>query len=123
MTGEKVLVVDDDRGLLSLMRARLEAVGYEVSGAESGEQALAFAQEHVLNAAIVDLKMEGMDGIDLLDELQPAPGLAVLRRAPLAVMIGGLLPIAEHRDQPEDPERGSVRRGQRECEVPEEAVR
>ena len=37
MAGEKILVVDDDKGLLTLMRARLEGVGYKVSLAESGE--------------------------------------------------------------------------------------
>jgi two-component system response regulator GlrR len=69
MAGEKVLVADDDRGLLTLMKARLEAAGYGVILAESGEQALAVAQEQIFDVAIVDLKMEGMDGIALLERL------------------------------------------------------
>jgi DNA-binding NtrC family response regulator len=69
MAGERILVVDDDRGLLTLMRARLEGAGYGVTLAGSGDEALASAQEHVFNGAIVDLKMEGMDGIALLDRL------------------------------------------------------
>lgn len=69
MAIEKVLVVDDDRGLLTLMKARLEAAGYGVALSGSGEDALAVAQEQIFSAAIVDLKMEGMDGIALLEQL------------------------------------------------------
>jgi two-component system, NtrC family, response regulator GlrR len=69
MPKEKILVVDDDRGLLTLMKARLEATGYEVTLTGGGHEALAVAQEETFNAAIVDLKMEGMDGITLLERL------------------------------------------------------
>ena len=40
MAGEKILVVDDDPGLLMLMRVRLEATGYQVISAEGGKEAL-----------------------------------------------------------------------------------
>jgi two-component system, NtrC family, response regulator GlrR len=69
MAREKILVVDDDRGLLTLMKARLEAADYDVVLAGGGEEALALAQEEIFNAAVVDLKMEGMDGITLLEHL------------------------------------------------------
>lgn len=69
MAREKILVVDDDRGLLTLMKARLEAADYDVLLAGGGEDALALAQEEIFNAAVVDLKMEGMDGITLLEHL------------------------------------------------------
>ncbi|MCE5242729.1 MAG: sigma-54 dependent transcriptional regulator [Syntrophobacteraceae bacterium] len=69
MPGEKILVVDDDRGLLTLMKARLLAAGYRVTLATGGEEALAGAQSEIYSAAILDLKMEGMDGITLLERL------------------------------------------------------
>jgi two-component system response regulator GlrR len=69
MAGEKILVVDNDRGLLTLMKVRLEAVGYRATLVEGGEEALARAQEEAYDLAIVDLKMEGMDGITLLEKL------------------------------------------------------
>lgn len=69
MAGEKILVVDDDRGLRTLMKVRLEGVGYRATLAEGGEEALARAQEEAYDLAIVDLKMEGMDGITLLEQL------------------------------------------------------
>jgi two-component system response regulator GlrR len=79
MAGEKILVVDDDPGLLTLMRVRLAAAGYQVILAEGGEEGLARAQEEVCALAIIDLKMEGMDGMTLLQELlRLHPALPVL---------------------------------------------
>lgn len=79
MAGEKILVVDDDQGLLTLMKVRLEAAGYRVVLANKGEEALARAGEVVPELAVVDLKMEGMDGIAVLEQLlQLQPHLPVI---------------------------------------------
>jgi two-component system response regulator GlrR len=79
MAGEKILVVDDDRGLLTLMKVRLEGAGYKVMLAERGTDALTRASEDTPELAIVDLKMEDMDGITLLEKLlQICPELPVL---------------------------------------------
>ncbi|MHC1726475.1 MAG: sigma-54-dependent transcriptional regulator [Syntrophobacteraceae bacterium] len=69
MAAEKILVVDDDPGLLTLMKARLEAAQYQVTLAKGGEEALACAQDTIFSAAILDLKMEGDDGITLMEKL------------------------------------------------------
>ena len=69
MPGEKILVVDDDQGLLTLMKIRLEAAGYKTIMAESGEQALAREPDEPYDMAIVDLKLNGMNGITLLEHL------------------------------------------------------
>jgi len=79
MAGEKILIVDDDPGLLMLMRVRLEAAGYQVMQAEGGQEALTYAQEEACDLALVDLKMVDMDGITLLQELlRLHPGLPVI---------------------------------------------
>jgi two-component system response regulator GlrR len=79
MAGEKILVVDDDPGLLMLMRVRLEATGYQVIPAEGGKEALTRAQEEACDLALVDLKMVDIDGITLLQELlRLHPGLPVI---------------------------------------------
>jgi len=79
MAGEKILVVDDDPGLLMLMRMRLEATGYQVIPAEGGKEALTRAQEAACDLALVDLKMVDIDGITLLQELlRLHPGLPVI---------------------------------------------
>ena len=69
MAGEKILVVDDDQGLLTFMKVRLQAVGYRVTLAGKGEEALSQAQEEPYDLAIIDLKMAGMDGMTLLQHL------------------------------------------------------
>ena len=69
MAEEHILVVDDDPGLLTLMQTRLEAAGYGATLVETGEEALAWAQEHAYDLAIIDLKMADVDGLTLLQEL------------------------------------------------------
>lgn len=69
MAEGKILVVDDDRGLLTLMQARLASAGYQTFPAEGGEAALALAQREMFHAAILDFKMDDMDGITLLEKL------------------------------------------------------
>src|SRR5574341_1212339 len=79
MAGEKILVVDDDPGLLTLMRVRLTAAGYKVILTDDGEEALARVREETCDLAIIDLKMEGMDGITLLQALlRLYPGLPAI---------------------------------------------
>ena len=79
MAGEKILVVDDDPGLLMLMRVRLEATGYQVIPAEGGKEALTRVQEEACDLALIDLKMVDIDGITLLQELRRLhPGLPVI---------------------------------------------
>lgn len=81
MAGEKILVVDDDTGLRTLMKIRLEAAGYRVASADGGESALACAQSEIFNVAILDLKMSGMDGMALLERLlalQPSLPVIIL---------------------------------------------
>lgn len=69
MEKAKIHVVDDDQGLRTLMKFRLEAAGYQVVLAGGGREALAQIAEEVPELAIVDLRMEGMDGLTLLDRL------------------------------------------------------
>jgi len=69
MSGEKILVVDDDPGLLKLMKARLRGAGYLPTLAAAGEEAIALAQGEIYDLAILDLKMEGLDGIQVMEEL------------------------------------------------------
>ena len=66
----RILLVDDDPDLLSLLSMRLTGAGYEVNSAQSAEEAL--AQFPVIHPQLVitDLRMEGMDGIALFDALR-----------------------------------------------------
>lgn len=79
MERARIQVVDDDHGLLTLMKVRLEAAGYQVALAGDGAEALTQMTNETPELAIVDLKMEPMDGLTLLDEfLRAHPDLPVI---------------------------------------------
>ena len=75
----KILLVDDDPGLLRLLSIRLRAEGYDVEAVESAHKALATLNRFSPDLVITDLRMDKMDGIGLLKELQTrSPGLRVV---------------------------------------------
>lgn len=79
MSRGKILLVDDDPKLLQLLRIRLETADYTVSTAASGQQALHLLADVNPQLVITDLRMHGMDGLDLLGAiLQRRPGLPVV---------------------------------------------
>lgn len=75
----RILIVDDDADLLKLLQIRLQANGYEISCASSGEEALARVAAVRPDLVITDLRMDGMDGMALFEALhQSCPGLPVI---------------------------------------------
>ncbi|MCL2296695.1 MAG: response regulator, partial [Proteobacteria bacterium] len=64
-----ILLVDDDIDLLKLITLRLSSAGYRVRTAESGERALAMIEVTPPSLVITDLRMPGMDGMQLFDAL------------------------------------------------------
>ena len=75
----KILLVDDDPGLLRLLSIRLRAEGYDIEAVESAHKALAVLNRFSPDLVITDLRMDKMDGIGLLKELQTrSPGLRVI---------------------------------------------
>ena len=69
MARNKVLVVDDEKNQREIYRLILEDDGYQVTTAQSGEQALRIAGENPFDLVLTDYKMAGMDGLTLLNEL------------------------------------------------------
>lgn len=65
----RVLVVDDDTGLLRLLTIRLSAAGYEVRTAEEGLQALGQLDIFRPHVVVTDLRMDGMDGMALFEAI------------------------------------------------------
>jgi len=75
----RILVVDDDPGLLRLLTIRLRAENYDVEAVENGVLALAAVSRFRPDLVISDLRMDQLDGIGLLKELQNRwPGLKVI---------------------------------------------
>jgi NtrC-family two-component system response regulator AlgB len=74
-----VLLVDDEQNILKTMTICLEAAGFEVSGFLNPLQALDAMRHRVFDMAFFDLKMQAMDGIQLLRESrQVSPSTTVI---------------------------------------------
>ena len=74
-----LLLVDDDPDLLRLLSIRLKANGYDVTAVDSAQRALASIANSRPDLVLTDLRMEGMDGMALFDEIQASyPGLPVI---------------------------------------------
>ena len=69
MARKSILVVDDEKSQREILEMILSGEGYDVTTASSGEAALKFAKERRFDLALTDLKMTGMDGIELLQQL------------------------------------------------------
>ena len=79
MADERILVVDDDHSILTLLQMRLRSMGFAVSPCASGQDALALAKEESFDFAILDLRLPDTDGLELMDELhQQQSNLPVL---------------------------------------------
>jgi DNA-binding response OmpR family regulator len=61
-TTPRLLIIDDDKLLLSTLAAFFEDEGFEVLRADSGEQALDILASKTMDVAIVDMRLPGMDG-------------------------------------------------------------
>jgi two-component system response regulator GlrR len=65
----KILVVDDDRSLLELLRMRLESADYEVVATFKENEAIEAARAQTFDLSIVDLQLSHQDGISFMEEL------------------------------------------------------
>ncbi|HOT93290.1 MAG TPA: response regulator transcription factor [Anaerolineae bacterium] len=66
----KILVVDDDASIRFFLKEMLEHDGYQVTTADSGEAALKYIEQEEFDLALVDLKMKGLSGTDVLRVLR-----------------------------------------------------
>lgn len=70
MAYEKILVIDDERRMCSVLKAALEEEGYEVEVAFNGDQGVEKFRYEGFDLVIVDLKMPGKDGIAVLEDVK-----------------------------------------------------
>jgi CheY-like chemotaxis protein len=70
---ERILVVDDDRTTLQLIRHQLKSAGYAVETAGDGEAALARIRRRRFDLVLLDVWMPGMDGLAMLARLRDEP--------------------------------------------------
>src|SRR5947207_14526125 len=66
----RVLVIDDEAAIRDSLRMTLEYEGYEFVGAATGQDGLALAEREAPDLVLLDVKMPGMDGLEVLDRLR-----------------------------------------------------
>jgi len=71
MTAAKLLIVDDEIDMLRLLERSIGAeLDWEIAIAPSGDEALAIIEKSPFDLALVDIRMPGMDGIELLERIK-----------------------------------------------------
>ena len=90
MAGEKILCIEDDPQMIDLIRLILETRGYQVLGAEGGQQGLDVMRTERPDLILLDLMMPEMDGGDVFHQMKKE---VELRDIPVIVVTAKAAPI------------------------------
>src|SRR4051794_25134492 len=90
----RILIVDDDPDVRSVIEASLQDAGFDTRVAGSGEEALALVAADDFDAVVTDLQMPGMNGLELCERIVASrpdvPVVLVTGRATLAAAVGAI---------------------------------
>jgi two-component system phosphate regulon response regulator PhoB len=86
MAGESILVVDDEPVSLKLANILLRKEGFRIYTAQNGEDAESMLRSFVPDVILTDIKLPGMDGLELIRRVKQAPRT----RAVTAIMLTAL---------------------------------
>lgn len=81
--GKKILIIEDDRFLSSLMKARLEKEGFSTMQAFDGEEALNLLKQEKPDMIVMDLIMPKVSGFELLETISVDPQIS---RIPVMIL-------------------------------------
>ena len=94
----EILIVDDEADIRTSLAGILEDEGYNVRTAENGQQALDMITEKIPHLVLLDIWMEGMDGLEVLSRLK--------RRVPDLPVI--MISVTEQSKQPYKPHKKAL---------------
>jgi len=97
MDSFKALLVDDEEDLVSTLVERLGYRGIEAEYALDGYSALAILQEKKFDVIVLDLKLPGMDGIEILEQIKQLDP-----HVPVLLITGHGSPVEENQEKPEN---------------------
>ncbi|MCZ6766414.1 MAG: sigma-54 dependent transcriptional regulator [bacterium] len=70
MAGEKILIVDDEKSMCQFLSIMLRKEGYQITAVNTGRKALEQIKNQRFDLVISDIRMSGMDGIEVLSEIK-----------------------------------------------------
>src|ERR1700740_2099338 len=70
MAKSRILVIDDEGAIRDSLQMTLEYEGYDFIGASTGQEGLALVEREAPDLVLLDVKMPGMDGLEVLDRLR-----------------------------------------------------
>ncbi|MCF6157945.1 MAG: response regulator [wastewater metagenome] len=70
MVTKRILIVDDEEGYRKVLKNSLTDLGFQTKAVNNGLDALEEIKRHYYSVILLDVKMPGMDGIELLDQMQ-----------------------------------------------------
>lgn len=73
LSGDRILIVDDNISNLKMIRLVLRTEGYEIRTASDSEEALAVLENFQPRLILMDIQLPGMDGLELTQKLKAAP--------------------------------------------------
>ncbi len=78
MSDKKILVVDDEKAIVSLLKQAFSRAGFEVRAAESAEEALKVLEQEDIMVMFLDLNLPGMNGMDLCKRIKKDKPMAIV---------------------------------------------
>jgi len=75
----RVMIIDDDRTMLSLLKILLEMEGFEVVGAPRHDAILSSVRTEKPDVVLMDVFLSGVDGLEVLSQMRASPDLAEVR--------------------------------------------
>lgn len=75
---ERILVVEDDEGIIRVLRRALTYEGYTVDTAPDGETALNLVHEHQPDLVVLDLMLPGMDGLEVCQRIRSESSMPII---------------------------------------------
>jgi DNA-binding response OmpR family regulator len=76
--GRKILVIDDEPGIIEIVEANLEGDGFDVISASNGQEGLEKIKNHKPELVVLDVMMPEMDGWEVLRKVEQDPDTAGL---------------------------------------------
>jgi len=78
MSGKKILAVDDENAVLTLLKHAFSRAGYEARTAETAEAALTLLQNEPIQVIFLDLNLPGMNGIELCKKIKKDMPMSII---------------------------------------------